>query len=122
MNLWVLFKSFINCNLYNGFRCFDGKTACRPFPLKIPVRNEYVYITLLILGSIIIGLIVQPWITLAAIGITYAFVNSLQFCGITNYLNRGTTKIIAMKKILVLNGPNLNLLHKRDCKFMAKFR
>jgi CDP-diacylglycerol--serine O-phosphatidyltransferase len=39
---------------------------------KIPIRNEYVYLTLLILGSIIIGLAVQPWITLAAIGITYA--------------------------------------------------
>lgn len=39
---------------------------------KIPIRNEYIYLTLLVLGSIIIGLLVQPWITLAAIGITYA--------------------------------------------------
>ncbi len=39
---------------------------------KIPIRNEHAYLTLLILGSIIIGLIVQTWITLAIIGITYA--------------------------------------------------
>lgn len=39
---------------------------------KIPIRNEYVYLTLLILGSIIIGLLVEPWLTLAVIGITYA--------------------------------------------------
>ncbi len=40
---------------------------------KIPIRNERAYLTLLILGSIIIGLIVQTWITLAIIGVTYAF-------------------------------------------------
>jgi len=40
---------------------------------KIPVRNEYAYLTLLLLGSIIIGLIVQPWFTLAVIGVIYAF-------------------------------------------------
>lgn len=39
---------------------------------KIPIRNEYAYLTLLILGSIIIGLIVEPWLALAAIGVTYA--------------------------------------------------
>lgn len=39
---------------------------------KIPIKNEYAYLTLLILGFIIIGLIVQPWFTLALIGITYA--------------------------------------------------
>lgn len=38
---------------------------------KIPIKNEYVYMTLLILGSIIIGLLVQPWLALAVIGITY---------------------------------------------------
>jgi CDP-diacylglycerol--serine O-phosphatidyltransferase len=38
---------------------------------KIPIRNEYAYVTLLILGSFIIGLIVKPWIALAALGITY---------------------------------------------------
>lgn len=40
---------------------------------KIPIRNEYASVTLLILGSIIIGLIVEPWLTLAIIGVTYAF-------------------------------------------------
>jgi CDP-diacylglycerol--serine O-phosphatidyltransferase len=38
---------------------------------KIPIKNEYAYLTLLILGSIIIGLLVQPWLTLAIIGIVY---------------------------------------------------
>lgn len=38
---------------------------------KIPIRNEYAYLTLIILGSIIIGLIIQPWLTLAIIGIVY---------------------------------------------------
>ncbi|MBM5782411.1 MAG: CDP-diacylglycerol O-phosphatidyltransferase, partial [Pelagibacterales bacterium] len=39
---------------------------------KIPIRNEYAYLTLLILGSIVIGLILEPWATLAIIGVTYA--------------------------------------------------
>lgn len=39
---------------------------------KIPIRNEYAYVTLLILGSFIIGLIIEPWIVLAALGIVYA--------------------------------------------------
>ncbi len=39
---------------------------------KIPIRNEYTYVTLLILGSIIIGLLVKPWMTLSIIGVTYA--------------------------------------------------
>lgn len=39
---------------------------------KIPIKNEYAYLTLIILGSIIIGLIIEPWLTLAIIGITYA--------------------------------------------------
>jgi CDP-diacylglycerol--serine O-phosphatidyltransferase len=38
---------------------------------KIPIKNEYIYLTLLILGSIIIGLLVEPWLALAVIGITY---------------------------------------------------
>ncbi len=38
---------------------------------KIPVRNEYVYLTLLILGIIVIGLLVEPWFTLAIVGSTY---------------------------------------------------
>lgn len=40
---------------------------------KIPIKNEYAYMTLLILGSIIIGLLVKPWLTLAIIGVVYAF-------------------------------------------------
>lgn len=39
---------------------------------KIPIRNEYAYVTLLILGSFIIGLIIEPWIALAVLGIVYA--------------------------------------------------
>ncbi|HLD76819.1 MAG TPA: phosphatidylcholine/phosphatidylserine synthase [Rickettsiales bacterium] len=39
---------------------------------KIPVRNEYVYVTLLVLGTIIIGLLSKPWFTLAIVGSTYA--------------------------------------------------
>ena len=39
---------------------------------KIPVRNEYVYATLLVLGAIIIGLVTKPWFTLAIIGTIYA--------------------------------------------------
>ena len=38
---------------------------------KIPIRNEYAYLTLIILGSIIIGLVIMPWLTLAVIGIVY---------------------------------------------------
>jgi len=40
---------------------------------KIPIKNEFAYLTLLILGSIIIGLLLEPWLTLAIIGITYGF-------------------------------------------------
>ncbi|OFX11404.1 MAG: hypothetical protein A3G22_01855 [Alphaproteobacteria bacterium RIFCSPLOWO2_12_FULL_40_11] len=39
---------------------------------KIPIKNDYAYLTLLILGSFIIGLIIKPWIALAVLGITYA--------------------------------------------------
>jgi phosphatidylserine synthase len=38
---------------------------------KIPIKNDSAYLTLLILGSFIIGLIVKPWIALAALGIIY---------------------------------------------------
>jgi CDP-diacylglycerol--serine O-phosphatidyltransferase len=38
---------------------------------KIPIKNEYAYLTLIILGSIIIGLLTEPWFTLAIVGITY---------------------------------------------------
>jgi CDP-diacylglycerol--serine O-phosphatidyltransferase len=39
---------------------------------KIPVRNEYVHFTLLVLGVIVIGLLVEPWFTLACVGSAYA--------------------------------------------------
>jgi CDP-diacylglycerol---serine O-phosphatidyltransferase len=39
---------------------------------KIPIKNDSIYITLLLLGSIIIGLLTKPWLTLAIIGVTYA--------------------------------------------------
>jgi len=38
---------------------------------KIPIKNEYVYLTLLILGSIVIGLFVEPWLTFAVVGVIY---------------------------------------------------
>lgn len=40
---------------------------------KIPIRNEFVYLTLMVLGVIIIGLLIKPWYTLAMIGTVYAF-------------------------------------------------
>lgn len=39
---------------------------------KIPIKNEYIYLTMLILGSIVIGLLMEPWLTLAIIGVIYA--------------------------------------------------
>jgi CDP-diacylglycerol--serine O-phosphatidyltransferase len=39
---------------------------------KIPVKNEFVYLTLLILGLIAVGLVIKPWLTLAIVGIVYA--------------------------------------------------
>ncbi len=39
---------------------------------KIPIKNENAYLTLIILGSIIIGLLIKPWLTLAIIGAIYA--------------------------------------------------
>ena len=38
---------------------------------KIPIRDEFLYPTLIILSSIAIGLMVTPWITLASIGLIY---------------------------------------------------
>ncbi|NCA28433.1 MAG: phosphatidylcholine/phosphatidylserine synthase [Proteobacteria bacterium] len=38
---------------------------------KIPIKNGNLFLTSLILGSIIFGLIVKPWLTLAIIGIVY---------------------------------------------------
>ncbi len=38
---------------------------------KIPIRNDYAYLTLVILTTIIIGLLIKPWLTIAIIGIVY---------------------------------------------------
>ena len=38
---------------------------------KIPVKNEYVYATLVLLGMLLIGVIVKTWITLTILGLTY---------------------------------------------------
>ncbi len=38
---------------------------------KIPIRNDYAYLTLIILGSIIIGLITNTWMTLSIVGTVY---------------------------------------------------
>lgn len=40
---------------------------------KIPIKNNNIFLTSLILGSIIFGLIFKPWLTLAIIGIVYVF-------------------------------------------------
>jgi len=40
---------------------------------KIPIKNKNIPLTLVIIGSIIIGLIIKPWLTLATIGIIYFF-------------------------------------------------
>jgi len=38
---------------------------------KIPIRNEYLSVTLMLLGSIAIGLVIEPWVTLTIIGLVY---------------------------------------------------
>jgi CDP-diacylglycerol--serine O-phosphatidyltransferase len=55
---------------------------------KIPIRNDYAYLTLVILGSIIIGLLVEPWLTLAIIGVTYAFSIPVTFIWYKKILKR----------------------------------
>lgn len=40
---------------------------------KIPIRNEYIYQTLVILGIVAVGIVVKTWITLALIGLLYIF-------------------------------------------------
>lgn len=39
---------------------------------KIPIRNDYAYLTLVIMATIVIGLIIKPWLTLALVGSIYA--------------------------------------------------
>ncbi|MFT6077495.1 MAG: CDP-diacylglycerol--serine O-phosphatidyltransferase [Myxococcota bacterium] len=38
---------------------------------RIPIKNEFAYLTLLVLGLIIVGLLIKPWLTLAIIGTAY---------------------------------------------------
>jgi CDP-diacylglycerol--serine O-phosphatidyltransferase len=38
---------------------------------RIPIKNEFAYLTLLVLGLIVVGLLIKPWLTLAIIGIVY---------------------------------------------------
>lgn len=38
---------------------------------KIPIRNEYRYPTLIFLGLLIIGLVIEPWKTLSILGLMY---------------------------------------------------
>ena len=38
---------------------------------KIPIRNEFYYLTIIILSIIIIGLLLETWLCLAVIGIIY---------------------------------------------------
>ncbi len=38
---------------------------------KIPIQNDFAYLTLLVLGAISIGLVIRPWLTLASVGVLY---------------------------------------------------
>jgi len=38
---------------------------------KIPIRNEYFYLTFIFLGTLVIGLLLKPWFTLMIIGLIY---------------------------------------------------
>lgn len=38
---------------------------------SIPIRNEYVYLTLAALGLMIVGFVTEPWLTLAIMGVLY---------------------------------------------------
>ena len=38
---------------------------------RIPIRNEYVYLTSIFLGLLVIGLVLKPWFTLVIIGLIY---------------------------------------------------
>ncbi len=38
---------------------------------RIPIKNEYLYSTLVFLGLILVGLIVKTWITLTILGLLY---------------------------------------------------
>jgi phosphatidylserine synthase len=58
---------------------------------KIPIKNNNFYLTALILGSIIFGLIARPWFTLAIIGTIYFFsipVTIFYFVKISNQVKK----------------------------------
>ena len=58
---------------------------------KIPIKNNNFYLTALILGSIIFGLIVRPWFTLAIIGTVYFFsipITIFYFVKISNQIKK----------------------------------
>ncbi|MDA0902191.1 MAG: phosphatidylcholine/phosphatidylserine synthase [Proteobacteria bacterium] len=38
---------------------------------SIPIRNEYVHLTLAALGLMIVGFVIEPWLTLAIMGVLY---------------------------------------------------
>ncbi|MFT5703670.1 MAG: CDP-diacylglycerol--serine O-phosphatidyltransferase [Rickettsiales bacterium] len=56
-----------------GLAVLVGSTIPTISIKKIPIRNEFIYVTLLILGLIAAGLAVKPWLTLAIIGVVYGF-------------------------------------------------
>lgn len=56
---------------------------------KIPIRNEYFYLTLVFLGLLIIGLLIKPWFTLVIIGLIYLTsipITIIAYLGIKNKL------------------------------------
>ena len=58
-----------------SYSCIVAICAASTIPTisikHIPIKNEYQHLTLLILGLIIVGLIIEPWITLSIICVTY---------------------------------------------------
>lgn len=60
-----------------SYSCIVAICAASTIPTisikHIPIRNEYKHLTLLILGLIIVGLIIEPWITLSIICFIYIF-------------------------------------------------
>lgn len=74
---------------------------------KIPIKNDNIYLTLLILGSIVIGLVVRPWLTLAMICLIYCI--SLP---ITFFIYLKIIKSSDNKKVSFKNKKNENLLKK----------
>ncbi|MBL6664625.1 MAG: phosphatidylcholine/phosphatidylserine synthase [Rickettsiales bacterium] len=56
---------------------------------KIPIRNDFFYLTLVFLGLLIIGLLSKPWFTLVIIGLIYLIsipITIISYLGIKNKL------------------------------------